>query len=86
MSTTTALVITMTIGKIRTIYHNNGRNNNSSTSTDGETSEPPPSSYRKVPPTGLVPEVDAMLARIFETGLFERKDIDGRALEFLARL
>lgn len=37
-------------------------------------------------PTGLAPEVDAVLSRIFASGLFERKDIDGRALEFLGRV
>ncbi len=33
--------------------------------------------------SGLTPDVDAALERIFLTGLFERNDIDGRALDFL---
>lgn len=37
-----------------------------------------------LPDTNLDPQVDAMLGDIFASGLFERKDIDGRALEFLA--
>lgn len=40
---------------------------------------PPP----EVDPTGLSPEADAVLASIFKRGLFERSDIDGRALELL---
>lgn len=50
---------------------------------------PPPTGSRSVSreePTGLAPEVDTVLARIFASGLFERKDIDGRALEFLGRV
>lgn len=35
------------------------------------------------PPTGLSSDVDVILTRIFDSGLFERKDIDGRALDFL---
>lgn len=34
-------------------------------------------------PTGLAPAVDLVLSKIFSSGLFERKDIDGRALDFL---
>lgn len=34
-------------------------------------------------PSGLTPEVDGVLERIFQSGLFERNDIDGRALDFL---
>lgn len=37
-----------------------------------------------IPDTNLDPQVDAMLGDIFASGLFERKDIDGRALDFLA--
>lgn len=37
-----------------------------------------------IPDTNLDPQVDAMLGEIFASGLFERKDIDGRALDFLA--
>lgn len=35
-------------------------------------------------PTGLDKSVDAVLAKIFASGLFERRDIDGRALDFLS--
>lgn len=69
--------------------NSNSNNNNSSSSTDGPAPPPPPpppGPTHNEPPTGLVPEVDSMLARIFASGLFERKDIDGRALEFLARV
>eukprot|EP00171_Calliarthron_tuberculosum_P016582 IDg16582t1 len=46
---------------------------------------PPVNTHSDVPrmPSGLTPDVDAVLERIFLTGLFERKDIDGRALDFL---
>lgn len=46
---------------------------------------PPVSTLSDVPrmPSGLTPDVDAVLERIFLSGLFERKDIDGRALDFL---
>ncbi len=48
-------------------------------------SYPPPPASTDVPrmPSGLTPDVDAVLERIFLSGLFERKDIDGRALDFL---
>lgn len=46
---------------------------------------PPTNTQPDVPrmPSGLTPDVDAVLERIFLSGLFERKDIDGRALDFL---
>lgn len=34
-------------------------------------------------PTNLDPQVDTVLQRIFASGLFERRDIDGRALDLL---
>lgn len=45
---------------------------------------PPPTTGMVGGPTGLTPEVDVVLDRIFASGLFERRDIDGRALDFLA--
>lgn len=51
------------------------------------TSRAPPQHSGAPPPgsnsTGLAPEVDAVLAHIFERGLFHRSDVDGRALELL---
>lgn len=48
--------------------------------------QPAPPDRSDSTPTGLAPEVDAVLANIFASGLFERKDVDGRALDFLARV
>lgn len=54
----------------------------------------PPVDYRSPPappadsagrmPGGLAPDVDAVLEKIFLSGLFSRQDVDGRALDFLA--
>lgn len=46
----------------------------------------PPETTSPMAPTGLAPEVETVLAKIFASGLFERKDIDGRALDFLGNV
>eukprot|EP00737_Agarophyton_chilense_P001400 gb/GEZJ01001571.1/.p1 GENE.gb/GEZJ01001571.1/~~gb/GEZJ01001571.1/.p1 ORF type:complete len:742 (+),score=120.85 gb/GEZJ01001571.1/:214-2226(+) len=51
---------------------------------DATVTQSVPMDSLQMPPTGLTPEVDAVLAKIFASGLFERKDVDGRALDFLA--
>lgn len=44
---------------------------------------PPPASNYPSTSTGVAPEVDDVLQRIFASGLFEQRDIDGRALDLL---
>ena len=60
------------------------RNEHTLPHTQPQTASPQPPHPPHMPPTGLTPEVDEVLAKIFASGLFERRDIDGRALDFLA--
>lgn len=50
----------------------------------GSLNPPPPAPpHYAMAPTGVAPEVDDVLQRIFASGLFEQRDIDGRALDLL---
>ena len=66
-------------------HHSSSSSHPNNENTNHQHSTPPADPTTVLdPPTGLAPEVDAVLIKIFASGLFDRKDIDGRALDFLA--